>query len=55
MDMNGDGLLDVLTARATKPIVGTQSGEMLWLEQPASNPLSGDAWTEHVISSGAMS
>lgn len=50
-DLNGDGRLDLLTARATKPLFGAGSGEMLWLEQPASNPLSG-SWMEHVITPG---
>jgi hypothetical protein len=44
LDMNGDGLLDILTCRATKPLFGTGSGEMLWLEQPASGPLSNGSW-----------
>ena len=54
VDMNGDGRKDIVTARATKPILGTQSGEFLWLEQPASDPLSGP-WKEHVICSGKLS
>lgn len=49
IDMNGDGRLDILTARATKPIIGQSKGELLWLEQPASGALE-QAWTEHVIS-----
>lgn len=51
-DMNGDGRLDVLTARATKPIIGHAGGELLWLEQPAENPLTSVPWKEHVIASG---
>ena len=50
VDMNGDGRLDILTARAKKPMFGGGSGEILWLEQPAS-PLDGE-WTEHVIAQG---
>lgn len=48
-DMNGDGRLDAVTARAKKPIFGGSDGEIVWLEQPA-NPLS--AWPEHFITKG---
>lgn len=52
-DMNGDGLLDILTARATKPFFGSGSGELLWLEQPSSgDPLTQVPWNEHVITAG---
>lgn len=56
-DMNGDGRLDLLTARATKPIFGAEGGEMVWLEQPASDPLGAASlpWQEHVIASGNLS
>ena len=36
-DMNDDGLLDGLTARAKLGFFGTVSSEMLWLEQPNEN------------------
>ncbi|XP_004349492.2 hypothetical protein CAOG_02742 [Capsaspora owczarzaki ATCC 30864] len=49
-DVNGDGKLDVVAARATKPLTGAGSGELLWLEQPR-NPFT-DAWTEHVLFAG---
>jgi hypothetical protein len=52
VDMNGDGRLDVLTARATKPILGAEGGELVWLEQPSSDPWTTSPWQEHVISSG---
>lgn len=47
-DMNADGLLDIVTARAKKPVIGNPGGEMVWLENP------GDAgeWTEHPMMSG---
>ena len=51
-DMNGDGRLDILTARATKPIIGRAGGQLLWLEQPAENPLTSVPWKEHVLASG---
>jgi hypothetical protein len=51
MDFNGDGRLDVLTARVNKPIIGASKGELLWLEQPAENALS-QRWKEHVLVSG---
>ncbi len=51
VDMNGDGRLDVLTARATKPIIGASKGELVWLEHPADDALAG-AWKEHVLAEG---
>lgn len=57
-DMNGDGKLDILTARATKPIFGSAAGELLWLEQPTSgDPLSpvNVPWQNHSLVTGAMS
>ena len=51
-DMNGDGRMDILTARATKPIIGHAGGELLWLEQPAEQPLSSVPWNEHVLARG---
>jgi hypothetical protein len=51
IDMNGDGRLDLLTARANKPLFGASKGELLWLEQPASGALSSE-WTEHVLGEG---
>lgn len=55
MDMDGDGLDDVVTARATKPILGTQSGQFVWLKQPASDPLSQLPWQETQLASGSGS
>ena len=51
-DMNGDGLLDMVTARVNDPLlIGKPSGELLWLEQPQSNPLSNVPWREHSLAS----
>lgn len=50
IDMNGDGRLDALTARAKKYLVGGGEGELLWLEQPEGDPRR--AWQEHVIARG---
>lgn len=49
-DINNDGRLDVLTARANKPIFGSTKGELLWLEHP-ENPFE-DHWNEHLIATG---
>ena len=49
-DMNGDGRLDLLTARATKSMFGHGSGELVWFEQPVAQFV--DEWTEHVIAQG---
>lgn len=51
-DMNGDGLLDIVTARAHLPLIGNPSGQLLWLEQPKSNPLDNVPWAEHSLSDG---
>lgn len=48
-DLNGDGKLDVITARGTKSMFGGSGGELLWLENPGS--LDGQ-WKEHVIGQG---
>jgi hypothetical protein len=48
-DMNGDGKLDILTARGMKSLMGGSGGELLWLENPGS--LKGK-WNEHVLVSG---
>ena len=50
-DMNGDGLLDMVTARAKKPIFGASKGELIWLEQPANGELL-KQWKEHLITEG---
>lgn len=51
-DMNNDGLLDVVTARANDPLFGTPSGQLLWLEQPKTDPLTNVPWTEHPLVDG---
>ena len=52
-DMNGDGKMDIITARATKPILfGDTGGQLLWLEQPSDDPLKNVPWTEHVLVDG---
>ena len=48
IDFNGDGRLDLLTARTT---LNAETGEMLWLEQPATYT-KGQAWEEHHITDG---
>ena len=51
-DMNGDGLLDAVTARANHPFTGKPSGQFFWLEQPKTNPLQNVPWTEHSLVDG---
>ncbi|MEB3330544.1 MAG: VCBS repeat-containing protein [Candidatus Sericytochromatia bacterium] len=48
-DMDGDGRLDVLTARAKKPIMGPTVGELVWLSEPRGRA---GLWQEHVIAQG---
>lgn len=49
-DINGDGRLDAVTARAKKPIIGASDGELIWLEQPATQTQG--PWKEHLITKG---
>lgn len=48
-DVNGDGLEDIITARAKKPLFGKGLGELLWLEQP-SDPTQ--LWPSHKLADG---
>jgi hypothetical protein len=50
-DVNGDGLMDVITARANKPIFGDTDGELLWLEHPTTDPFGG-AWKMRMLVKG---
>ena len=48
-DVDQDGRLDLVTARAKVGLTGKTDGEMLWLEQP-EQPLS-QPWAEHAMDS----
>jgi hypothetical protein len=48
-DINGDGRLDIVSARAKKPIIGATDGELVWFEQPVNTD---DIWREHLIAKG---
>ena len=50
VDMNGDGRLDALTARANKSVFGGSDGELVWFEQPKT--LTKGPWVEHIIAKG---
>jgi len=51
-DVNNDGLLDVVSARATKPIfIGHAAGELVWYEQPQGG-LSNTPWNINHITAG---
>jgi hypothetical protein len=54
VDMNGDGLLDIVTSRCAYSVEpwNPKRGKMVWLEQPRDGALSGAAWTEHQIQDG---
>jgi len=54
MDMNGDGLLDFVTARCQFGVWpwSKKRGELLWLQRPAEDPLSGAPWVEHHLADG---
>lgn len=48
VDMNGDGRLDLVTARSNAKNGG---GELIWLEHPEEG-LQKTPWTEHLITKG---
>ncbi|XP_066268656.1 uncharacterized protein [Branchiostoma lanceolatum] len=53
VDMDGDGLKDALTARAFfNPLAGSSKGELLWFQQPKSNPTTTPYWSLHKIITG---
>lgn len=53
LDVNGDGHLDLVTARAFKPMFGKPDGELLWLENPGTtNEITQSPWKEHLIGRG---
>jgi hypothetical protein len=54
IDMNADGRLDLLTSRATKPLFGSGSGELLWLEQPATEALANGNHVPHLLTVAPM-
>jgi hypothetical protein len=51
VDINRDGRLDMIAARAKKSMFGPGVGELLWLEQPSLDALA-NPWQEHVIAQG---
>lgn len=48
-DVDQDGLLDIVTARAKKPMWKDGFGEILWLKQPEN---AADVWKEQIIAEG---
>jgi hypothetical protein len=50
LDMNNDGRLDIVTARANKPIFGASEGELVVLTQPADARRG--QWYETVLAKG---
>lgn len=54
MDFNGDGRMDILTSRCQYGVWpwAKKRGELLWLEQPDKQPLSGAPWVEHHLADG---
>lgn len=54
VDMDGDGLLDVLTARCEYAVWpwAKKRGELVWLKQPAKDALAGPPWEEHELGPG---
>jgi hypothetical protein len=57
-DVDGDGLVDVVAARATKPLVGKEGGELVWMRQPpGGDPLAPASlpWAEAPLYNGTFS
>jgi len=54
VDMDGDGKLDVVTARCQYGVWpwSKKRGELIWLKQPDSDPLSDKPWTDHHLVDG---
>eukprot|EP00420_Gonyaulax_spinifera_P020517 CAMPEP_0197902992 /NCGR_PEP_ID=MMETSP1439-20131203/54851_1 /TAXON_ID=66791 /ORGANISM="Gonyaulax spinifera, Strain CCMP409" /LENGTH=436 /DNA_ID=CAMNT_0043524073 /DNA_START=62 /DNA_END=1372 /DNA_ORIENTATION=+ len=54
IDMNGDGKQDILTARCEYGVWpwSKKQGELIWLQQPDDQPLSGKPWEEHHLADG---
>lgn len=54
VDIDGDGLLDVVTARCQYAVWpwAKKQGELVWLKQPSKDALSGDSWQEHPMGEG---
>ena len=46
VDLNGDGRMDLITARSN---ANAGEGELLWLEHPEGGLDSGEYWTEHIL------
>lgn len=53
-DMDGDGRLDFVTARCQYGVWpwSQKRGELIWLQQPKEQPLSGSPWVEHHLADG---
>lgn len=53
VDVDADGLEDVVTARATKPLLGSAKGELIWLQNPGNNTsTNGGYWKEFILTDG---
>jgi hypothetical protein len=54
IDMNGDGLLDIVTSRCAYSVEpwNSKAGILVWLEHPANGALGGAPWKEHTIQKG---
>jgi len=48
-DMDGDKLLDIVSARANKPLLGSGKGELVWFKNPGTLTTT---WKEKIITTG---
>jgi hypothetical protein len=56
-DVDADGLLDIISARAVKPLtpLNPPAGELVWLRQPPASPFAPSSlpWQERVLRNGS--
>merc|ERR1719206_243752 len=52
LDMNGDGLKDILVAQTCQEIGHKEVGTLLWLQQPKTGVTAEHSWVSHELVSG---
>lgn len=51
-DIDGDGLLDIISARAYTNNVGSTKGELVWFKQPANADAITKPWVRNILHEG---
>ena len=47
-DMDGDGLIDIVTGRVNVPLIGRSTSELIWLKNPGGTTITGP-WNSSVL------